>query len=318
MNLYHQSHYRAVRTLNKEQKGTILAFLAAAISGFAIFANKIFIVDLDPVVFTSVRAMLIGALFFLISLYTFGWKLEKFRKVNWKYMLAIGIIGGGIAFLLFFSGLKITTAGRAAFLHKTLPIYATLLAYIFLKEIITKKQLVSLFLMLIGLAAITSAAIPPSEFWTNPALGDLLVIAATILWGVENVIAKKAMLQKESNFVVVFARMFFGAVFLFGVMLLMGKIELLFAVKQSQIFNLLASAAILAGYVLTYYWSLKYINLSKAAAILLLAPVITLALSMAFMGEQPPLLQFAGSALILAGAAFIAGVKSEMEQPKAV
>ncbi len=304
--------------MDREQKGTILAFLTAAISGFAIFANKIFIVDLDPVIFTAVRAILIGALFFLISLHSFGWKFEKFRKVNWKYMLAIGIIGGGLAFLLFFSGLKLTTAGRAAFLHKTLPIYATLLACIFLKEVITKKQLISLFLMLAGLVAITSATIPPDTFWKDPAFGDLLVIGAAILWAAENVIAKKTLLQKESHFVVVFARMFFGAAFLFGVMLLMGKIDILFTLKQSQIFNLLASTAILAGYVLTYYWSLKFINLSKAATILLLAPVITLALSMAFMGEQPPMLQIAGSALILAGAFMIARVKSGIEQPKAI
>ncbi|MBI2675272.1 MAG: DMT family transporter [Candidatus Aenigmarchaeota archaeon] len=304
--------------MEKEQKGTILAFIAAIISGFAIFANKIFIVDLEPVVFTAVRAMLIGLLFFLLSLWSFNFDLSGFRKARWNYLLAIGIIGGGLAFYLFFSGLKLTTAGRAAFLHKTLPLFTTIIAYVFLKEAITKKQLIALILMLAGALAISSTAISPDAFWTNPAFGDLLVIAATILWGVENVIAKKALLQKESHFVVMFGRMFFGAVFLFGAMLLLGKFELLLMLKQSQILNLIASAAILAGYVLTYYWSLKLINVSKASTILLFAPLITLLLSMAFMGEQPPLLQLAGSALILAGAFAIAKVKSGIEQPKAV
>lgn len=90
-----------------ESKGTVLAFVAAIISGFAIFANKIFIVDLDPIVFTSVRAMIIGALFFMISLFTFGFDLKAFRKIRWKYMVAVGIIGGGAAFYLFFTGLKV-------------------------------------------------------------------------------------------------------------------------------------------------------------------------------------------------------------------
>lgn len=304
--------------MEKEQKGTILAFIAAIISGFAIFANKIFIVDLDPVVFTAVRAMLIGLLFFLLSLWSFNFDLSGFRKARWNYLLAIGIIGGGLAFYLFFSGLKLTTAGRAAFLHKTLPLFTTLIAYAFLREVITKKQLISLILMLAGALAISSAVISPDTFWTNPAFGDLLVIAATILWGMENVIARKALLQKESHFVVMFGRMFFGALFLFGAMLLLGKFELLFMLKQSQILNLIASTAILAGYVLAYYWSLKLINVSKASTILLFAPAITLLLSMAFMGEQPPLLQLAGSALILAGAFAISKVKSEIEQPKAV
>lgn len=304
--------------MNKELAGTLLALCTAVISGFSIFANKIFIVDLDPTVFTAVRAMIIGLVFFLVSSISVRFNFKRFKTVSWKYLLAIGLIGGGMAFLMFFTGLKLTTAGRAAFLHKTLPIYATVLAFIFLKESISKKQLAALAMMLAGMAAITFSTIQPSEFWTNPALGDALVIAATVLWGIESVIARKAMLLKESNFVVVFARMFFGAVFLFGVMLLMGKLDLLFAIKQSQVINLLASTLLLTGYVLTYYWSLKFINVSKATTMLLLAPVITLLLSMSFMGEQPQFLQLAGSALILIGAFTVARVKSVVEQPSGV
>jgi len=303
---------------NKEFYGTLLATCTAIISGFAIFANKIFIVDLDPTIFTAVRAIFVGIIFFIISSYQVKFDYSKFKKFNWKYLLAIGIIGGGIAFLLFFTGLKITTGGRAAFLHKTLPLYTTVLAVFFLKERVTPKQLISLIFLFVGTITLYSASLAPADLWLNPSLGDLLIIAATILWGVETVIAKKAMMLKESNFIVAFGRMFFGALVLFGAVLLLGKFDLLFALQPHQIFNLAASTIILFGFVLTYYWSLKYINVSKASSILLLAPVITLILGFWFLGEPAPPLQLVGSIIILIGAYMILGVKSQLRGEKAI
>ena len=299
--------------MKKEGLGTSLALLTAIISGFAIFANKIFIVDLDPAVFTAFRAMIIGLLFFIIASFQCKFDFSGFKKVPWKYLLAIGIIGGGLAFLLFFSGLKLTTGGRAAFLHKTLPLYVTFLAVVFLKERIGRKQLAALLVMFAGTVVLFSSSINTAELWTNPQLGDSLIILATILWGVENVLAKKAMLLKETNFVVTFGRMFFGALFLFGAVLLLGKIDLLFQLQPHQVFNLLASTAILFGFVLTYYWSMKYISVSKASTMLLLGPVITLLLGVTFLGEPAPVLQLLGSAVILAGAALILKTKSTIQ-----
>ncbi|MBL7160827.1 MAG: DMT family transporter [Candidatus Aenigmarchaeota archaeon] len=299
--------------MGRESLGTALALIAAIVSGFAIFANKIFIVDLDPTLFTAVRAMIIGLCFFLISSVQCRFDYGKFRKVPWKYLIVIGIVGGGIAFLLFFSGLNLTTGGRAAFLHKTLPLFVTVLAFIFLKERVGKKQLVALLLMFAGAVIIFSATISPAELWQAPLIGDSLIIIATLLWGIENVLAKKAMLLKETNFVVTFGRMFFGALFLFGALLLLGKAHLLFTLQIHQLVNLLASTAILFGFVLTYYWSLKHINVSKASAMLLIAPVITLILGISFLGEPAPLLQILGSAIILAGAALILKVRSEFQ-----
>ncbi len=49
---------------NKEVIGTILVFITAIISGFSIFANKIFVASIDPLVFTALRALFIGLIFF--------------------------------------------------------------------------------------------------------------------------------------------------------------------------------------------------------------------------------------------------------------
>ncbi|MDI6826001.1 MAG: EamA family transporter [Candidatus Aenigmarchaeota archaeon] len=278
---------------------------------FAIPVNKFLITGLDPTIFTATRAIFIGIGFFILAPIQSKFNYKKFKKVPWKCLLAIGFIGGGLAFLLYFTGLKLTTSGRAAFLHKTLPIYTIILAFLFLKEKVTKKQVFAVVLMFIGAIIVHSAEIKPSEFWENPSLGDLLVIVATFLWGVENTIARGAMIKGESNFVVTFARMFFGAIFLFGAVLFLGKIYQLLTLTYDQVNRLLLSTTILFGYVLTWYWGIKYINVSKAAPLLLLAPVISLFLGVVWLDEPAPSIQLLGSALILVGAFIVSRIRSE-------
>lgn len=298
---------------HKEKLGTVLVFLTAIISGFSIFINKIFVVNLDSVVFTALRGIIIGIIFLILSFIFGSWKSKESKKFRWGYLLVIGIIGGGIAFLLFFTGLKLTTSGRAGFFHKTLPLYVLVFAYFFLKEKITKKQLFALLIMFAGTMIMISSTIEPSEFWLNPKLGDLLVIGATILWAVENTISRKAMIKGEHNFVVSFGRMFIGGLLLGAIIFATGKFSLILELTGRQWLNIFVSTALLFLYVFSFYWGIKYINVSKATTILLLSPIITLILGRIFLGEPMPALQLIGSVIILIGAYFVAGVKSELE-----
>ncbi len=295
--------------MNKETLGTMLALLAAVISGISIPANKIFVVSADPLVFTAVRAVIIGMIFLAVSMYVTKRNKTKFFTAPKKYLAAIAVIGGAIAFYLYFYGLKLTTAGHAAFLHKTLPLYTAVLAFVFLREKITGKYAAAIVLMFLGTIGIYFSSIAPAELWTNPQLGDLLVITAAFLWAVENIIAKKAM-SKTDNFLVSFSRMFFGGLILFGAIIILGRTDALLALNSAQLVNICISTALLFCYVLVYYWALKLINVSKAAVFLLIAPVISLAISIS-MGEPAPLIQLAGSGAILIGAYLAAGVKSE-------
>jgi drug/metabolite transporter (DMT)-like permease len=305
-----------VNLVKKDTKGTILALLTALISGVAIFANKVFVVGIDPTVFTSVRALFIGIAFFIIIAYTADFKTDSIRRLfenaRWKYLLPIAVIGGAAAFLLFFSGLQLTTGGRAAFIHKTLPIYVALFAYWFLKEKIPMKQTYALIIMLLGTVLIFGAAISPGELWANPTLGDFLILGATVLWAVENTIARKAMIEGDTNWLVSFSRMFIGALILFGAAGVMGKLGLLMSLTSQQVVNIGISTAILFGFVFCWYYSLRFINVSKAATFLLLAPVVSLALGAAFLGEPVPAVQMIGSALILVGAYLVVKVRSRL------
>ncbi len=287
--------------MDNERKGTLLAVLTALVSGVAIVANKFFVTGLDPTVFTATRALLIGLAFLLISSH----RNEVSGKKPWKSLVTIGIIGGGIAFLLFFTGLKLTYAGRAAFLHKTLPLYVALFAFIFLRERITRRQLVWLGSMFLGACLIFSTSLS-----LNLASGDLLVVLATVLWALECVLAKDV-LKKESNFLVSFGRMFFGSLFLFGLVVVTGRADALLALTATQWSYLFASTGILFLYVFFWYWSIRLINVSKASSLLLLAPVVSMGLGAVLLGERIFNLQLLGSALILLGAWKTGRIKSK-------
>jgi drug/metabolite transporter (DMT)-like permease len=296
--------------MKKETLGIILVLCTAVISGIAIPANKIFLVKMDPAVFTAVRAIIIGVAFLALAWWS-NRGTKKLFKTDWKYLAGIAIIGGALAFLLYFNGLQLTTAGRGAFLHKTLPLFTAILAFVFLREKLTLKYVGAMLAMFVGVYLIYSTSLAPNELWANPQLGDLLILGAAFLWAVENVIAKKAMSNGENNWIISVSRMLFGGLILFGVVILMGKTGALLALTNQQLTNIGISTLLLFCYVLTYYWALKLIDVSKAAALLLIAPVISLVIGITFLGEPAPIVQLFGSFVILLGAFFLIRVKAK-------
>ncbi|MBR9681816.1 MAG: DMT family transporter [Candidatus Altiarchaeota archaeon] len=288
--------------MDNETKGTLLVLLTALSSGLAIVINRFFVLKVEPVIFTAIRALFIGILFFFLS--------KRFEttppQVNLRQLFSLGLIGGSVAFLLFFTGLKMTTGGRAAFIHKTLPIWVAILAVWFLKEKLSKIHVVAVSIALIGLAVMESGNLPGTI--TN---GDLLILAATLLWAVENTLAKKFMNLGESNWRVTFGRMFFGSLILFGFAAFVGKLPLVFYLQPMQWLYIAVSTLMLTIYVLTWYWGLRYINLSKATGLLLVSPVISLISGVIILGEIIYPLQLIGSLGILIGCGLLAKTKSE-------
>jgi drug/metabolite transporter (DMT)-like permease len=289
-------------SVDGETKGTLLVLLTALGSGAAIVVNRFFVAGMDPVVFTAVRALLVGFVFAAVSAKLPGGKPARLRD-----LALLGFIGGGFAFLLFFTGLPMTTAGRAAFIHKTLPVWAAVLAWAFLRERLGRGQAAAIALALLGLAVMQQDTLP-----TGVRSGDLLALGATVLWAVENTLAKLLMQNGETNWRVSAGRMLFGAALLFAVAGLQGKLGALLSLTAMQCLYVAVSAAFLGFYVLTFYWGLRHISVTKATGLLLLSPVVSLVLGAALLGEAVYPLQLAGSVLIIAGCWWLSRTRSEV------
>jgi len=293
-------------------KGLLLVFTTAFISGFSIFINKFGVKEFNPYLFTFLKNALVA--FFLVGL-LLGLKefknLAKLSRKDWLTLAIIGLVGGSIPFLLFFKGLSLTTAANSAFIHKTMFLYVALLAAIFLKERVSGKILLGALLLLLG----NSIFLKILPYGSRE--GDILVLLATLFWAVENVISKNA-LKRLSPRIVAFGRMGIGSLFILLFLLASGNIQAISKLTPLHFQWILISSAILFGYVTTWYTGLKYIPVSVATSILLLGSPITSLLTFFFAGGKLTQNQILGTILISAGIATILGIQKLRQMAKTI
>ncbi|OGY28365.1 MAG: hypothetical protein A2Z42_01030 [Candidatus Woykebacteria bacterium RBG_19FT_COMBO_43_10] len=293
-----------------ENKGLLLVLGTAAISGFAFFFNSFSVKGFDPYLYTFLKNLVV-ALFLvglLLGLKEFK-QLKKLKKKDWLLLAIIGLIGGSIPFLLFFKGLSLTTAASGSFVHKTMFIYVAILAGVFLKEKLPSRLLIAGALLLMG--NLYFLKFLPSGVQT----GDLLVLAATLFWAVENTISKYA-LKTLTPRIVAFGRMGIGSVFIALFLIFTGGFSTVSTLTVLHWQWVLISAVILFGYVTTWYTGLKYIDVSTATIILLLGSPITSLLAFMFQGQGFSVHQLIGIGLLVFGVGLTIGTRVVWETIK--
>ncbi|NYZ78498.1 DMT family transporter [Candidatus Micrarchaeota archaeon] len=277
-----------------ENKGVLLALLTAVVSGVSIFANSFAVKGVDAFILTTFRNLSVALLLVALIVLLKEWKSVKaLSKKSWAKLAALGLVGGSVPFLLFFYALTQTTAVNAGFIHKTMFVWTTLLAVVFLKEKPGKAFLAAAGLLLAG-NLLLSLTISSFVF------ADLLVLAAVLLWSVENVYAKRVLKDLNAR-VAAFGRMFFGALFMLTFLAATGGLAKAAVLSFDQIGWILLTTPLLFGYVAFWYSSLKSINVSRATAVLMLGQPVTVLLSAVFLGKAVSLVEIAASALITFG-----------------
>jgi len=229
-------------------KGIYLAIITAFISGVSNFVNKIAVSTIKPpLVFTAEKNAIVGILIIAVLIVTWKWKkIFSLSKKQILYLVLIGIIGGSLPFYLFFTGLSMIPAINGALIHKTLVLWVAILAIPFLKEKISKLQILAVLLLFSSnfiIGGFTSLQLSRGEFY---------VLIATILWAVENILAKKILPRVDPD-IVVAARMGLGSLILLGASAIVAPIALVksLTLMPSQWLLMLVTAALLFGYVIT-------------------------------------------------------------------
>lgn len=261
-------------------KGIKLAILTAIISGFAVFFNKFAVTkNINPYQFTALKNILVAVVLSLVVLTPFIFKkFQEISRKNWIRLIGIGVVGGSIPFLLFFKGLSMTSSVNAGFLHKTLFIWVTILAVIFLKEKITKIQYAALGVLLIG--NILVGGLTSFKF----GYAEMIILIATLLWSIESIIAKKVLKEIDPK-IVAWSRMFFGSIILLGFVLMTSGVQGVFTLNYSQLGWIFLSVGFLIAYVITWYHALKFEKASTVASVLVIASPITTLLNTFYKGS---------------------------------
>lgn len=270
--------------------GIAMAFLTAIISGIAIFLNSYGVASWTASGASSgsyttaknlMAALFLGAILFALSRRR---SAEGFTRpttrAQWLGLAAIGLIGGSVPFLLFFEGLARATSSQAAFLHKTLLIWVVVLAVPILRERLSLAHVGALGLLVWGQVALAGGVTD-----LGMGSGELMVLAATVMWSVEVILAKR-LLAQLSPLTVGTARMGLGVAVLVTYGIVTGAFAGLSQLGFSQWGWALFTGLILTGYVTTWYSGLARAPAIDVTAVLVLGAVITAALQSGIDGAD--------------------------------
>lgn len=291
--------------------GVGMALITAIISGFAIFTNSYGVaswaesgVSSGPYTTAKnlVAALFLGGLLFAMSRrHSEDGFTRPTTRSQWLGLAAVGLIGGSVPFLLFFEGLARATSTQAAFIHKTLIIWVAILAVSLLRERLGFAHVAALGLLVWGQVSLAGGI-------TDLGLGsgELMVLAATLMWSVEVIIAKR-LLSTLSALTVGTARMSLGIAVLVAYGIATGAFGGLAGLGWSQWGWALFTGLVLFGYVATWYAGLARAQAIDVTAVLVFGAVITAALQSGFNGVDLAT-QGRGLILLTIGTAIFVGV----------
>ncbi len=282
--------------------GVALAVVVALISGVSVFLNGYAVKLLpDAAVYTTLKNGF--AALILLGIAASVVRMSEVRALDrraWASLTVIGVIGGSVPFLLFFSGLALASAPSAAFIHKTLFLWVVMLAVPALGERLGWFPIAALGVLMVGQFL---AAPPTGVVWGT---GETLILAATLLWAVEVIFARRLLLRDVPSPVVGAARLGIGFVVLAGYLAVTGRLAIVTGLTVTQWAWVMGTGVLLAAYVGTWLAALRRVEASVVASILVLGAPITAILQGLVNGVLPAPPVLAGQVAIALAVGVIA------------
>ncbi len=320
-----QSGSRTGRSVGPERAGlpgVLVAGITAVVSGLSVFVNSYGVHAVtSPAVYTTAKNLV--ATVVLAGCALIAWQARgrwpssaaarfvsihrdhavagaegrawhEWGVLEWIGLTYVGVVGGGLAFVLFFDGLADTTATPAAFWRDTLVIWVAMLAVPFLHERVTWWNLAAIALLVVG-----EVTVAGGMGHLSPSRGELLVLSSSVLWAVEVVVAK-ALLRRTAPGAIALVRMGVGAIALVAYLAASGSLHVLFSLDAGQMGWVLLTGLLLSVYVATWMTALARARALDVTSILVGSAVVT-ALLQAAAGTASLAPEALGLALIAVG-----------------
>lgn len=118
--------------------------------------------------------------------FTHGKKVFQGSKRSKMGIVISGAVGGGLSGIVASYGLQLSTSINFGFLIKTTAAFTVLLAFLFLKEPLSKAKMFFIILLLFGAYLLSTGG----QIIT-PHLGDILIVAAALCYSTAAVINRK-------------------------------------------------------------------------------------------------------------------------------
>jgi drug/metabolite transporter (DMT)-like permease len=213
-------------------------------------------------------------------------------------LAAMGVLGTGVAFFLFFEGAKRTSAIETALCLQIEPAYSLFLARFVLGHPITLRRLVAVGAILGGIAFALEATT------ASGLVGPALLLATPLAWQASHLVALRGLPE-------VHARVFSAARYAVGFAALAvvwllggGPAELPPWSELAPLVPLLALQGVVLSFVGTLLWyeTIARLDLLRSTAIVVPSiPLLSLGASFLLLGEVPSMRQAIGMGMAVAG-----------------
>lgn len=238
-------------------------------------------------------------MFFLVCRKT--GRIPRCRKNDILPLAFLGLTGVFLYNILFFSGLKTVTAGRAALIIAGTPTFIALGSAVIFKEKFTIAKAAGFLLALVGVSTIIGHGNPISIITEGASFGDLCIIGCVLSWSAYS-LAGKPVVKKISPLESVYWSCLFGAAMLLIPALSHGLIGE--ALNASPLDYGCVLYLALLGTVLGFSWyfeAIRKIGPSKTGIFINLVPVVAIIMGTAMLGEQVDMFLITGGAMTISG-----------------
>ena len=216
----------------------------------------------------------------------------KSLKPNNIKLQSYRAIIGSVAMLCMFYGLSITELAKATALMFTVPIFATILAIIFLKEVVGIRRWSAMFVGFFGALIVLR---PDIEL----GFGPLLILCGSLMWSSSVLMAKK-LTETDSTLSITFWQ---AAGLIPATFILATQVWQWPSFNQLLMFLLIAIAGTLTHWFLNE--ALKRAEISALLPLDYLRLIWSVSLGLIFFNEIPPAGLWLGAALILGASTYI-------------
>ena len=278
--------------------GYSCAILAAAFFGSVSTVSKPVLATVNPVLLSSLVYIISGLTFTPIAQKT---ERTKVSKKYYYLVLISATIGAAAAPIMFFTGLKLTTAADTALLSNGETVFSILFALLFFKEKLKRVGYGAVALILVGVFIVTTNFHFESSLMQFNS-GNILVIAATALWGLDNNISKIITRHIHVSRLVQLKSLIGGGISLLAVLLM----EIPFNIQQSQIIPIILVGVF--GFAISLYLylhSIKRIGVVKASSLLSMSAVFGLIFAIVLLHETVGIYQLIAVVIMVTGVYFM-------------
>ncbi len=232
---------------------------------------------------------LVASIFFLI-LYCFG-KIKLPKKEDALMLALTAIIGLGAYQLLFAYGIFLISPAVAAVLISLIPIFIILISTIFLKEKITKIQIMATILGFFGIFIMSSAG-----GFSGESLGYLFIILASIFFAIYSILQKKFLKKYNVLDIVAYNIWIITLCLSWNLPNLISKIHLNIPSLLSIAFIGIFSSSI--AFIL-WFWAIHKTTTHGISLFLYIQPIFVAIISWYWLHDMPSSQEFLGGAIIL-------------------